>query len=61
LAYLKFRHNVNDVFEFISVPYTIADLQVPELFRINLVGRNGAMWKTCFSAPQNAKKISWNI
>jgi hypothetical protein len=27
-----------------------------------LVVRNGEMWKTCISAPQNAKKIiSWNI
>ena len=26
-----------------------------------LVVQNGAMWKTCFSVPQNAKKNSWNI
>ena len=27
-------------------------------FNTYLVGRNGATWKTCFSAPQNAKKKS---
>ena len=27
-----------------------------KLFSTFLVGRNGVMWKTCFSAPQNAKK-----
>ena len=27
-----------------------------KLFSTFLVGRNGAMWKTCFSALQNAKK-----
>ena len=32
------------------------------LFSTYLVGRNGTMWKTCYSAPQNGKnKISWNI
>ena len=31
-------------------------------FSTHRVGRNGTMWKTCFSAPQNTKKkISWNI
>jgi len=31
-----------------------------KLFCIYLVGRKGAMWKTCFSATQNAKYIiSW--
>ena len=32
-------------------------------FSTYLVERNGAMWKTCFSAPQNSKKkkIRWNI
>ena len=28
----------------------------PKLFSTYLVERTGAMWKTCFSAPQNAKK-----
>ena len=32
-----------------------------KLFSTYLVGRNGAMWKTCFSTFQIAKKISWNI
>jgi len=30
LAYLNFRPHVNVVFDFISVPYTISDLQAPE-------------------------------
>ena len=29
-----------------------------KLFSTYLVGRNGAMWKTSFSAPKNAKKKS---
>ena len=33
-----------------------------KLISTYLVGRNGAMWNNCFSAPQNTKKIiSWNI
>ena len=32
-----------------------------KLYSIYLVGLNGTMWKTCFSASQNAKKISLNI
>jgi len=30
-------------------------------FSTYLVGQNGTMWKTCFSAPLNAKNISCNI
>jgi len=34
----------------------------PKRVSTYLVGRNGSMWKTCFSAPQNAiKEISWII
>ena len=29
-----------------------------KLFSSHLVGRNGSMWITCFSAPQNAKKLN---
>jgi hypothetical protein len=33
-----------------------------KLYSTYLVGRNGTMWQTCFSAPQNAKKkISLNL
>ena len=27
-----------------------------KIFSTYLVGRNGSMWKTCYSAPQNSKK-----
>ena len=30
MAYLKYRPNENEVFDFISVPYTITDIQTPE-------------------------------
>ena len=34
----------------------------PKLFSTLLVERNGAVWKSCFSAPQNAElNISRNI
>ena len=33
-----------------------------KLFSTYLVGRNGALWETCFSALHNAKKkITWNL
>ena len=44
------------IFYFISVPYTISTSKYLKIFSTYLVGRNGAMWKTCFSAPQNEKK-----
>jgi hypothetical protein len=38
---LKFRPEINDFFDFISVPYTITDLQTPEtLYHIP----RGAKW-----------------
>jgi len=42
---LNFRPHVNDFFAFISVPYTITDLQAPDFQLIKL----------------RKKKISWNI
>jgi hypothetical protein len=45
----------NEVFAIISFTYTISDFQTPETLRFLTVDRNGAMWKTCFSARQNAK------
>ena len=49
-------------FDFLYVPYMITDLQAPETLLHIPRGETGTMWKTCFSAPQNAKKeISWNL
>jgi len=62
LAYLKYRPHENQVFNFITVPYTIIVLQAPKVFSAYLVEQNGAMWRTWISGPQNAKKdISWKI
>ena len=41
------------LFQFLTRLLTSKHLK---LFSTYLVGRNGTMWNTCFSAPQNAKK-----
>jgi hypothetical protein len=41
------------LFQFLS---RLLNSNHPKHFSTYLVGRNGAMWNTCFSAPQNAKK-----
>ena len=42
-------------FYFISVPYTITDLNHFNRIITKFLGGNGLMWKTCFSAFENAK------
>ena len=56
IGIIEFSTHVNEVFEFISVSYTITDLQPPENLSTYLVGGNGGMRKTSFSPPQNAKE-----
>ena len=46
------------LFQFLTILLTSKHLK---LFSMYLVVRNGMTWKTCFSAPKNAKKISCNI
>jgi hypothetical protein len=41
------------LFQFLTPFQTSTYLKI---FSTYLVGRNGAMWNTCFSAPENAKK-----
>jgi len=43
LAYLNFRPHENEIFYFISVPYTITNFQVPESLKYMPRGVNGAM------------------
>ena len=47
------KMNSLNLFQFLTRWLTSKHLK---LISTLLVGRNGAMWKTCFSAPQNAKK-----
>jgi len=53
---LKFRPQVNVVFEFISVPYTITKLQAPETPWYIFLWAKCNDEKTCYSARPNAKK-----
>jgi len=45
------------LFEFLTLLLTSKH---PTRFSKFLLGNNGTMWKTCFSAPRNAKKIRCN-
>jgi hypothetical protein len=52
----------NEVFHLFQIVIWLRSFKYLKLFSTYLVGRKGAMGKTCFSAPQNGKmKISLNI
>ena len=59
---MKLQPHEYEIFTFFQFLTRFLTSKYKKLFSTYLVGRNGAMWKTCFSAPQNAKKkICWNI
>jgi len=59
IGIIIFRPHVNVVFDFISVPYTISDLQEPEtLYNIPLGAKWNVVKNVLFSSSKCDKRIS---
>ena len=54
----SFEPNEYDFFTLFQLLTRFPNSKYQNHFSSYLVGRNGAMWKTCLSAPQNAKRKS---